>query len=162
MKFVLFLFLNKFIIMKLKLIIIFLFGLMAISCSSDKKMETDNDLTTANAEAKISIEGMTCEKGCAATIEKKLNSTFGIANATVNFEDNTAIVQFDNERISDDEIEEVIESINEGQYDADITDVKASKNGAKVIHSSKNDNGIDAHSFSFEIPNLFSVLKSVL
>ena len=151
----------KSLTMKLKILSFVLFGLLAFGCNSDSA-EINNSDVTANAVAELSIEGMTCKEGCAAKIEEKLNASFGVANASVNFEDNTAIVRFDNEKISDDEIEEIIEELHDGQYDVDITHVKASKNGAKVIYSSGNDNNIDANSFSFEVPNLFSVLKNVL
>ena len=47
------------------------------------------------AYAKLSIEGMTCAIGCAATIEKKLQKTSGISSVKVDFETKTAWVTYD-------------------------------------------------------------------
>ena len=37
-------------------------------------------------EVTLKIEGMTCAHGCAATIEKNLNNTEGVAKAKVDFD----------------------------------------------------------------------------
>ncbi len=53
--------------------------------AADAKMET----------ASLGIDGMTCEMGCAATIESKLSALDGVKDAHVDFEGKTATVSFD-------------------------------------------------------------------
>jgi len=43
----------------------------------------------------FAIEGMTCQMGCANTIENKLANLDGVQEAKVDFENKTAIVSFD-------------------------------------------------------------------
>lgn len=62
-------------------------------------------------KAELIIEGMTCAIGCAATIEKKLNSTHGITEAKVDFEGKKAYVTFDQTVLNPIKIKEVIEGV---------------------------------------------------
>ena len=55
------------------------------------------------------------EFGCAAAIEKKLNATAGISSATVDFDSKTALVHFDQKRISGIQIQEVVTQVGK-QY----------------------------------------------
>ena len=65
------------------------------------------------AYAKLSIDGMTCAIGCAATIQKNLNQTAGVASATVDFESHTAWVIYDAKAMGLKEIREVVEATGE-------------------------------------------------
>lgn len=60
------------------------------------------------AYAKMTIEGMVCAIGCAATIEKNLNKTFGIASAKVDFESNTAWVVYDPAELDFDGLTKIV------------------------------------------------------
>lgn len=51
----------------------------------------------------LAIDGMTCQ-ACASRIEKVLNKKPAIAEATVNFANETAYVSFDGEQASVDEV----------------------------------------------------------
>ena len=62
------------------------------------------------AYAKLSIDGMTCAIGCAATIEKKLQKTSGIVSAKVDFETNTGWVTYDATMLNLDKISSVVKS----------------------------------------------------
>lgn len=71
--------------------------------------------TEANTTAEMTIEGMMCAIGCAAAIEKKLNATAGVSSATVDFDSKTALVHFDQKRISGIQIQEVVTQVGK-QY----------------------------------------------
>tara|TARA_B100000767_G_scaffold85996_1_gene82673 strand:+ start:1080 stop:1394 length:315 start_codon:yes stop_codon:yes gene_type:complete len=77
-----------------------------ISQENPKKIEALGDL----AYAKLSIEGMTCATGCAATIEKELQKTSGIVSAKVDFETNTGWVTYDANILNLDKISSVVKS----------------------------------------------------
>tara|TARA_B100000767_G_C19771967_1_gene540530 strand:+ start:739 stop:1116 length:378 start_codon:yes stop_codon:yes gene_type:complete len=62
-------------------------------------------------KSELKITGMSCAIGCAATIEKKLNSTPGIQLAKVNFEEANAEIVFDPNLIQDEEIDSVVKSV---------------------------------------------------
>ena len=77
-----------------------------ISQESPKKIEALGE----KAYAKLSIEGMTCAIGCAVTIEKKLQRTYGIVSAKVDFETNTGWVTYDANLLNLDEISSIVKS----------------------------------------------------
>ena len=77
-----------------------------ISQESPKKIEALGE----KAYAKLSIEGMTCAIGCAVTIEKKLQRTYGIVSAKVDFETNTGWVTYDATMLNLDGISSVVKS----------------------------------------------------
>ena len=61
----------------------------------------------------MNIEGMVCALGCAATIEKNLNQTAGIKKAKVDFETQKAILIFDAEVLTPNEVTQVVLSTGE-------------------------------------------------
>ena len=80
----------------------------------------NNDIESNNTESLIDnktatfeIKGMTCEMGCAKTIEKKLSNLEGISFAKVHFEEKTASVNFDSNKIDKDILISVVESIGD-------------------------------------------------
>lgn len=58
----------------------------------------------------LAIEGMSCA-ACSARIDKKLNSTPGVVNASVNLLTNQAAVEYDPQVISVREIEKVVDNL---------------------------------------------------
>jgi Cu+-exporting ATPase len=60
--------------------------------------------------ATLAIEGMSCA-ACSARIDKKLNSTPGVVNASVNLLTNLAKVKYDPQLISIDEVEKVVDKL---------------------------------------------------
>ena len=65
-------------------------------------------------EVTLKIEGMTCAHGCAATIEKNLNKTEGVAKASVDFDTKTATISYDTHKLSKESLISVIEGSNGG------------------------------------------------
>lgn len=59
-------------------------------------------------EIKLKIEGMHCT-GCSNRLEKVLNNIEGVTSAQVNFDEKSAIVNFDEGKVTIEEIKENIE-----------------------------------------------------
>ena len=95
----------------------------AKSVSEEKTNQEVVEPAVANTVAELNISGMTCEFGCKGAIEKALNKTKGIQEATIDFEKTIAEVKFDDQIISSEKIVEVITSINEGAYGAELVSV---------------------------------------
>lgn len=70
---------------------------------SDKQAQT----------SRFSIQGMTCAN-CAARIERMLNKQPGIDQATVNFATEKATVIYDNQQLSPENVQKIIENIGYG------------------------------------------------
>lgn len=89
------------------ILFVFLFTITLFSCKNENAKteevvptETVTDtLSTEETAANLTtesftIEGMTCEMGCAKTIESKLAGLDGVKEAKVDFENKTATVSF--------------------------------------------------------------------
>ena len=68
----------------------------------------------ANESVSIHISGMTCEIGCAKTIESKLSKKEGVASAKVVFTDSIAEVEFDRTKTSSEDLITLINGIAGG------------------------------------------------
>ncbi len=75
--------------------------------------EIDANATIAKAEFKI--EGMTCAIGCAKTIEKKLTKMEGVKSASVDFEKELAMVEYDEAKVNPAALEETVTNTSD-QY----------------------------------------------
>ena len=83
--------------------------LILISCGQKEATQSETEETvvvavTPNATTTLDIEGMTCEMGCKAAIEKHLNKTHGVANCAVDFEKAIAVIEYDNTVITEDQL----------------------------------------------------------
>lgn len=106
-------------ILKLTFILIIL-----SSCKTDKKVEIKTigvssekisqklDPNAVYSKAEFSIKGMTCEMGCAKTIEKKLAKMYGMKSATVDFKNELALVEFDVAKINPLSITKTVNEIS--------------------------------------------------
>ncbi|MHA7942725.1 heavy-metal-associated domain-containing protein [Formosa sp. 3Alg 14/1] len=66
------------------------------------------DPNATYAKAEFTIEGMTCQIGCANTIQKKLSKLDGIKSATVDFEKKLAMVEYDVAKVTPATLEETV------------------------------------------------------
>lgn len=94
------------------------------SCKTDKKVEIKTidvssekisqklDPNAVYSKAEFSIKGMTCEMGCAKTIEKKLAKMDGMKSATVDFKNELALVEFDVAKINPLSITKTVNDIS--------------------------------------------------
>ena len=70
------------------------------------------EIPVANLQtSNFSIEGMTCEIGCAKTIEKELNALDGVQN----FKKKSATISFDKTILKTENISKVVEATGDGK-----------------------------------------------
>lgn len=100
-----------------------LISVSVIACKSDKEpevkiVETNTEINTnaakkldpnaTYAKAEFGIEGMTCAMGCAKSIEKKMAKMDGVKSATVDFERELAMVEYDEAIVTPKTLEEAV------------------------------------------------------
>ena len=78
-------------------------------------------------EVDMKVDGMVCAMGCAKYIEKEVGDMNGVLASTVNYEEGTAHFQFDKSVLSANEIEQFINDIHDGQYEASVLAEASSK-----------------------------------
>ena len=99
------------------------------SCKNDTKSTTQNTEQSTSVKKgiqniEVSIEGMTCEIGCAKLIESKISKLEGVTASKVNFEEKIGIFTFDASKISSEEIVKNINGIAGGDL-YKVTNIKA-------------------------------------
>jgi len=118
-----------------KLVILFSVILLIASCEKkeeeknvEAKTTKKNELSAAVDLKKVAlnIEGMTCEIGCARTIQSKLSKTEGVKFAEVNFEKKKGIIEYDASKVSEKEIVAVVEKIAGGDL-YKVSDIKTTE-----------------------------------
>lgn len=74
------------------------------------------EIVAANLQtASFTIEGMTCEMGCAKTIEQELSGLDGVQKATVDFEKKLGTVTFDKTMQTPEKLSKVVEATADGK-----------------------------------------------
>jgi Cu+-exporting ATPase len=87
-----------------------------VSQSLAQKTTTKQETPKNNIKkVELSVSGMTCQKGCADGIDKKLNMTYGIVRSKTNFEKGKSVVSYDPSLIT---VAEIIKVIKEKGYEA--------------------------------------------
>jgi len=86
-------------------------GLVLISCNEQKN---EKEVAANIKKIAVNIEGMTCEIGCAKTIESKLSKTEGISVVSVSFDDKKGIVEYDANKTDVNAIAAVVQEIAGG------------------------------------------------
>jgi copper chaperone CopZ len=117
----------------------------------------------------IKVEGMSCSHSCAPFIQKKLSNTEGVLDAKVTFENKTAIVKIDENNVQPEEVLNIINTIADGQYKVESFETKKlntkkEQQSPAEPQSSKNFDITDPNvsSSGFQLPNLFSLLSSLI
>jgi len=95
----------------MKKLIVVLFVVFAFSCNETKKETTTKEVITEKPEVaanyksiEVDIEGMTCEIGCAKTIESKLSKFEGVTYSKVNFETKKGQFTYDANKVDKEAI----------------------------------------------------------
>jgi len=112
-----------------------------LACKNEPKSETitvemsaettkNLDPNAAYSKAEFSIKGMTCEIGCAKTIQKKLASMEGVKSATVDFKNEMAMVEYDAAKANPMSITKTVTSIAD-TYSVENMKTVAEFSGAK-------------------------------
>ena len=102
----------------LKFVILLVSIVGAVSCSNKTTNDKSVESTTKIAKienVEVTIEGMTCEIGCAKLIESKTHKLEGMTFANVSFEHEIGQFTFDTNKISIEEIEKHINGIAGGE-----------------------------------------------
>ncbi len=104
-----------------RFITITIVSLLFISCNEIKKEKINEnkeeiklDVAANNKSIEVEIEGMTCEIGCARTIESKLSKVNGISYSKVDFESGKGQFTYDTNKLSEDDIVAKINGIAGG------------------------------------------------
>lgn len=104
-----------------KAIYILSIAFVLLSCNdakkevSEEKSGIEKQEVAANYKTiEVEIEGMTCEIGCAKTIESKLSKTEGVTYSKVSFEDKAGKFTYDENKISQEDIAKKIAGIGGG------------------------------------------------
>ena len=95
-------------------------ALLIISCSVNdengktKDLKSDVPKMAKMETVSLAISGMTCEIGCAKTIQSKLSKKEGVADAIVVFTDSIATITFDSNKTSTENLSSFITGIAGG------------------------------------------------
>lgn len=90
--------------------------------------------------ALLNIEGMSCEIGCAKFIQSKLSKLDGVNNASIDFEDKIATVDFDKTKISEEKLFSTISELKNGTYKVtaiEIQEISASNTSGSAENTEK-------------------------
>jgi copper chaperone CopZ len=97
--------------------------LLIVSC---KKEAAKVELPVEKAQVALAISGMTCEIGCAKTIQSKLSKKEGVLDAKVVFADSIATIEFDANKTSEKDLIAFVNGIAGGDlYKASINKKEA-------------------------------------
>ena len=122
----------------MKIITTLLFAaLIFISCQETKKeapfkkQEVKTEQIAVDYKSiEVEIEGMTCEIGCARTIQSKLSKLDGVTFAKVDFESKKGQFTYDANKVSKNEIVKKIDGIAGG----DVYSVTKTEELSKIIN----------------------------
>ncbi len=76
------------------------------------------------AKAEFTINGMTCQIGCAATIQKRILKMDGVKSAIVNFEKKLARVEYNDAKVTPTILEEAVTNVSNTYKVSDMKTVK--------------------------------------
>ena len=106
------------------LLLVFLMIGCGQTISSKYKEEV---LSVADTKAEMTIDGMTCQVGCAAYIDEELEKVSGVVSADVSFENKLASITYDNSLISEHDIVSAINSLKDSAYSVASVEVEILK-----------------------------------
>ena len=89
------------------------------------------DPNATYSKAEFTIKGMTCEMGCAKTIQKKLAGMEGVKSAKVDFKNELAMVEYDLAKANPASITKTVTSVADS-YSVENMKTVAEFSGAKM------------------------------
>ena len=105
---------------------------LLIGCGQSNSSEyKDEVLAVADTKVEMTIDGMSCQVGCAAYIDEELEKFSGVVSANVSFENKLASVSYDNSLISEHDIISAINSFKDSAYSVASVDVEILKSVEK-------------------------------
>ncbi len=94
--------------------------LSLFACDQAAETTTEVAAEAQLATVEMKVEGMVCAMGCAKFIEDKVAGEAGVTESKVDFEEGMAYFTYDANKWTAEELEEFIDKIHDGQYDATI------------------------------------------
>lgn len=110
-----------------------------IATETPVELSADVDLT----KVELSVEGMTCQMGCAAAIKKKLKAVAGVQSAKVDFDNKLARIAFDPSLTNSEALSEAVTgagksySVTDVNLVSEFTTAKSCKKECKKACCSK-------------------------
>lgn len=112
-----------------------LIATFAFSCKNEKHPEVKTvevetevvkklDPNATYAKAEFTIDGMTCQIGCAATIQKKISKMDGVKSATVDFDKKLAMVEYNEAKVTPTTLEEAVVKVSDTYKVSDMKTVE--------------------------------------
>lgn len=140
---------------------------LIVSCSDSSTISDEKRV------ASFEIEGMVCEMGCGASLRKGLYTTDAVDEVKVEYKEerkqNLIHVYYSSAKTNPQDMLEIIENLNEGQFAAKIVEdklvsaVRGKSNSGSPSSSSNSDmNGVEATTGSFSLPNLTELINSLI
>jgi mercuric ion binding protein len=119
------------------LLVVTILSLAIVSCKNEtqpetKTVETNVALKTEkvlNSDAdfvktEFTIDGMTCEIGCARLIEKNINKMDGVKEVEVDFERKLAMVEYDESMVNHESLESTVTKTADTYIVSDMKNVE--------------------------------------
>lgn len=95
----------------MKYLFVLFFSLSLLSCK-DKAASSKVFAKSIS----FTIDGMSCEVGCAGLLERKLKKADGVISAKINFEAKEAQVSFDSTKTTSDKVVKIVTEAADGIY----------------------------------------------
>jgi copper chaperone CopZ len=144
--------------------------------NSSQAIEEDGLVAvTPNRKMTTEIDGMTCVMGCGGSIRKELLNTGAVSRCSFDFqgidETSSAMIEFDKDKISADEIAELIKKLNDGQFslgkmstETMTKKVEETTESDQIVSSEKKDiNPINVSTSSgIQLPNFIDLISTLL
>ena len=120
------------------------------SCMNDKKAEIKTvnlssekinqklDPNAVYSKAEFNIKGMTCEMGCAKTIEKKLAKMDGMKSANVDFKNELASVEFNVAKLNTSSITKAVSQVSDNYSVENMQTIKVTSSSNQSLESKFN------------------------
>jgi copper chaperone CopZ len=122
---------------------------------------TEESGPTEKYLANIAIDGMACEMMCGSKIAGELNGLEGVKNTDIDFkgegEENYAIVEFDANTVSEQEMIEAVQAIANGHYKVNSVEVKHVVAGTQSEQEEEEKVSVYKPELEYQLPNIFSV-----
>lgn len=157
--------------------------LLFSGCSTETQNVTESTVETvvrvtetagvSKTVANIGIEGMACERACGGSIKKALLNMDGIVSAEIKFDVdeavNFAVVEFDESKISSEEMVKTLTTLNKGQFTVKSVAIdkqvkKETETSEMNKHGEKNSGSslpkVDYNGIA--IPNIFDILNTLI
>lgn len=106
----------------------------AFSCKNEKSPEVKTvnvetevvkklDPNATYAKAEFTIDGMTCQIGCAATIQKRISKMDGVKSAIVSFDKKLAMVEYNEAKVTPSILENAVTKVSDTYKVSDMKTV---------------------------------------